>query len=101
MEFRMNFETLQEVVDQWTQGHGSEWNKFEVLARLTEDLGEVAATLQHAEGLRSGRENLELADEIGDLLFTLAAFANVNGLHLSDCVNGVLEKYQTRDSAEW
>jgi NTP pyrophosphatase (non-canonical NTP hydrolase) len=97
----MNFETLQEVVDQWIQGHGRYRDKFEILARLTEDLGEVAATLQHAEGLRSGRNNPSLPDEIGDLLFTLAAFANVNGLRLGDCVNGVLEKYQTRDSTEW
>ena len=42
-----------------------------------------------------------MADEIGDLLFTLAAFANVNGLRLGDCVNGVMEKYQTRESTEW
>jgi NTP pyrophosphatase (non-canonical NTP hydrolase) len=97
----MNFETLQEVVDQWIQGHGRYWDKFEILARLTEDLGEVAATLQHAEGLRSSRNNPSLPDEIGDLLFTLAAFANVNGLRLGDCINGVLEKYQTRDSKEW
>jgi NTP pyrophosphatase (non-canonical NTP hydrolase) len=97
----MNFETLQEIVDQWIRGHGHYWEKFEILARLTEDLGEVAATLQHAEGLRSGRENHALADEIGDLLFTLAAFANVNGLRLGDCVNGVMEKYRTRDSTEW
>jgi len=97
----MNFETLQEVVEQWIQGHQRDWNRFEVLARLTEDLGEVAATLQHAEGLRSSREQRELADEIGDLLFTLAAFANANDLRLGDCVNGVMEKYQTRDSTEW
>jgi NTP pyrophosphatase (non-canonical NTP hydrolase) len=97
----MNFETLQEVVDQWIRGHGRYWDKFEILARLTEDLGEVASTLQHTEGLRSGRDNLGLADEIGDLLFTLAAFANVNGLRLGDCVNGVMEKYQTSDSTEW
>jgi len=97
----MNFETLQEVVDQWTEGHGPAWDKFEILARLTEDLGQVSATLQHAQGLRSGRTNTELSVEIGDLLFTLAAFANVNGLRLSDCVSGVLEKYQTRESAEW
>jgi len=97
----MNFSTFQEVVDQWIQGHGRYWDKFEILARLTEDLGEVASTLQHAEGLRSGRDNLKLPDEIGDLLFTLAAFANVNGLRLEDCVNGVLEKYRTSDSTEW
>ena len=97
----MNFETLQEVVDQWTAGHGPVWDRFEILARLTEDLGQVAATLQHARGLRSDRSETELAEEIGDLLFTLAAFANSNGLRLGDCVSGVLEKYRTRDSAEW
>jgi len=41
----MNFEKLQEVVDQWIQGHGRYWDKFEILARLTEDLGELAATI--------------------------------------------------------
>lgn len=97
----MNFDELQEVVDQWIQGHGRYWNKFEILARLIEDLGEVAATLQHAEGMRSGKEDARLADEIGDLLFTLAAFANVNDLSLRECINGVLEKYQTKDSQEW
>jgi NTP pyrophosphatase (non-canonical NTP hydrolase) len=97
----MHFDELQEIVDQWIQGHGRYWNKFEILARLTEDLGEISTTLQHAEGLRTGRDELNLSDEIGDLLFTLAAFANVNGLRLGDCVDGVLEKYQTRESTQW
>jgi len=35
----MNFETLQEVMDQWIRGHGRYRDKFEILARLTEDLG--------------------------------------------------------------
>jgi len=94
----MNFETLQEVVDQWIRGHGCYRGRFEILARLTGDLAEAASMLQHAEGLRSGRNNPDLADGIGDLLFTLAAFANVNGLRPGDCVTGVMEKYQTSDS---
>jgi NTP pyrophosphatase (non-canonical NTP hydrolase) len=97
----MNLDALQEIVDQWIQGHGRYWNKFEILARLTEDLGEISNTLQHTEGLRTGRDELNLSDEIGDLLFTLAAFANLNGLQLGACVDGVLEKYQTRESMEW
>lgn len=97
----MNFNALQEIVDSWIQGHGRYWDKFEILARLTEDLGEISSTLQHMEGLRTGRDELRLADEIGDLLFTLAAFVNVNGLRLGDCVDGVLEKYQTSESTEW
>ena len=44
----MNFETLQEVVDQWIRGHGRYRDKFEILARLTEDLGE------NVNGLRLG-----------------------------------------------
>ena len=97
----MNFDALQGTVDQWIQGHDRYWNKFEILARLTEDLGEISTTLQHAEGLRTGRDRLNLADEIGDLLFTLAAFANVNDLRLGDCIDGVLDKYQTSESTEW
>jgi NTP pyrophosphatase (non-canonical NTP hydrolase) len=97
----VNFDTLQNIVDQWIKGHGQYWEKFEILARLTEDLGEISTTLQHAAGLRAGRDELNLADEIGDLLFTLAAFANVNGLRLGDCIDGVLEKYQTSESTEW
>jgi NTP pyrophosphatase (non-canonical NTP hydrolase) len=97
----MNFDTFQQIVDQWIQGHGRYWNKFEILARLTEDLGGIATTLQYTEGLRTGRDELNVADEIGDLLFTLAAFANVHGLLLGNCVDGVLEKYRTRESAEW
>lgn len=97
----MNFDALQEIVDEWISGHGRYHNKFEMLARLTGDLGEIATSLQHAEGLRSGRDELRLADEIGDLLFTLAAFANVNDLRLGDCVEGVLDRYRTSDSTEW
>ena len=97
----MNFTALQKIVDQWIQGHGRYWSKFEILARLTEDLGEIASTLPHTEGLRAGRNNVNMADKIGDLLFTLAAFANVNGLRLGDCINGVLEKYEARESTEW
>jgi NTP pyrophosphatase (non-canonical NTP hydrolase) len=97
----MNFNALQEIVDQWIQGHGRYWDKFEILARLTEDLGEISSTLQHVEGLRKERDELRLADAIGDLLFTLAAFANVNGLRLGDCVDAVMEKYRTNESTEW
>ena len=97
----MNFQELQKIVDQWISGHGRNWGKFEILARLTEDLGEIATTLQHTEGLRTEQENLKLSDDIGDLLFTLAAFANANGLRLGDCVNSVLDKYRTEESREW
>ena len=97
----MELSELQESVDAWIREHGGYWGKFEILARLTEELGEVASTLQRVEGLRPRKAEVNLADEVGDVLFTLAAFANANGISLEQAVGSVLEKYQIRDSAAW
>ena len=97
----MNLDGMQSVVDAWIKEHGGYWDKFEILARLTEELGEMASALQRVEGLRPRKANVDLGSEVGDLLFTLAAFANVNNLKLSDCFDQVMEKYQIRDSHAW
>jgi NTP pyrophosphatase (non-canonical NTP hydrolase) len=97
----MTLEKLQQTVDTWIREHGGYWGKFEILARLTEELGEVAATLQRSEGLRPRKVEANLDDEVGDLLFTLAAFANANGLSLEAAFGRVLEKYNLRDSSAW
>lgn len=41
------------------------------MARLTEETGEIASALQRQEGLRPRKEQVNLGDEVGDLLFTL------------------------------
>jgi NTP pyrophosphatase (non-canonical NTP hydrolase) len=91
----------QQTVDAWIQAHGGYWDRFQILARLTEELGEVAAALQRQAGLRPRQTAVDLASEVGDLLFTLIAFANVNDLRLEDCLAQVLRKYQLRDSEAW
>jgi NTP pyrophosphatase (non-canonical NTP hydrolase) len=97
----MNLNDVQGAVDAWIKAHGGYWDKFQILARLTEELGEVASALQRVEGLRPRKTEVDLGSEVGDLLFTLAAFANVNDLNLSECVGRVIEKYQGRDSQAW
>jgi hypothetical protein len=42
----MTLAELQTAVDTWIREHGGYWGKFEILARLTEELGEVASSLQ-------------------------------------------------------
>ena len=96
-----NLDDLQRAVDAWIQAHGGYWDRFQILARLTEELGEVAAALQRLEGLRPRRAEVDLAGEVGDLLFTLLAFANVNDLRLDDCLAQALRKYQIRDGEAW
>ncbi len=70
------------------------------LARLFEECGELAREVNHREGPKKKR-NPEahdgLADEMGDVLFTLAALANQYGISLSECAKGVMQKVQVRD----
>jgi NTP pyrophosphatase (non-canonical NTP hydrolase) len=91
----------QDQVDAWIRQHGGYWDKFQILARLSEELGEVAAALQRIEGLRPRKGDVALGSEVGDLLFTLAAFANVNGLRLDECLRQMFDKYNIRDSEDW
>lgn len=97
----MSLDDMQSEVDAWINEHGGYWDKFQILARLTEELGEIASALQRNEGLRPRKTEVDLGSEVGDLLFTLAAFANVNDLRLSTCLEQVMEKYQVRDSLAW
>jgi NTP pyrophosphatase (non-canonical NTP hydrolase) len=39
--------------------------------------------------------------EVGDLLFTLAAFANQRRIRLDDAIARAMEKYAVRDGAAW
>jgi NTP pyrophosphatase (non-canonical NTP hydrolase) len=97
----MTLDELQATVDGWISEHGGYWDKFQIMARLTEELGEMASALQRTEGLRPRKTEVDLEGEIGDLLFTLAAFANVNNLSLSASIDKVMDKYQVRDSQAW
>ncbi|MFB3852584.1 MAG: MazG nucleotide pyrophosphohydrolase domain-containing protein [Vicinamibacterales bacterium] len=98
----MTLDELQTTVDEWIRRTGGGyWGKFEILARLTEELGEVAAALQRSEGFRPRKVDVDLPGELGDLLFTLAAFANVTNTRLDDAVAKTMRKYDDRDGDAW
>jgi NTP pyrophosphatase (non-canonical NTP hydrolase) len=97
----MTLAELQATVDTWICRNGGYWDKFQILARLTEELGETASALQRQEGVRPRKVEADLGGEVGDLLFTLAAFANAAGIDLEKCVGVTLEKYDTRDAQDW
>ncbi|MDA7618302.1 hypothetical protein N8703_03285, partial [Verrucomicrobia bacterium] len=84
------------TVDTWILGHGGYWSEFEILARMTEELGEISSDLQRMRGLRGKIEEVNLEGEIGDLLFTLAAFANQSNVDLQHAMSQTLEKYNVR-----
>ena len=97
----MHFKEAQSLVDQWINQIGGYWDKFQILAQLTEELGEVSAALQRQEGLRPRTSRSDLEGEVGDLLFTLIAFSNVMSIDLELCLTRTMQKYNTRDAKAW
>jgi NTP pyrophosphatase (non-canonical NTP hydrolase) len=92
---------VQRKVDAAIRSFGGYWGEFELLARLTEELGEVARDLQRQRGMRPRPQKSNLEEEVGDLLFTIAAFANVQKIDLQSAFEQVLAKYEARDLKDW
>ncbi|WP_018461169.1 nucleotide pyrophosphohydrolase [Thermus oshimai] len=100
----LTFAEAQKEVDAWI-GRFEEgyFPPLLMLARLAEELGEVARVLAHRHGKtpKPGEEEGDLEEEVGDLLFVLVSLANSQGIDLERAFRKVMAKYQARDGARW
>lgn len=74
------------------------------LARLTEEVGELAREMNHAFGPKKKKESEpegEIALELGDILFVLVVLSNQMGIDLQESLERTLEKYRVRDADRW
>ena len=88
-------------ISQFKEGY---FPPMELLARLTEELGELSREVQHKYGTKKKKHTeveKELADEMGDFFFVLICLANSEGIDLQDSLQSVLHKYNTRDKDRW
>lgn len=84
-------------VDQYKIGY---WKPHEILARLTEETGELAREINHRYGpkkKKSSEETGELADEMADIIFTLSCLANSLDINLDESFKRVMDKCYGRD----
>jgi len=96
---------LQEEVDtyigQFKEGY---FSPLAMLARMTEELGELSREVNHYYGEKpkkaSEKENT-IEEELGDMLFVLICFANSLNIDLEEAHNRVMEKFNTRDKNRW
>jgi NTP pyrophosphatase (non-canonical NTP hydrolase) len=92
-------------VDAWiSQFEEGYWPPLSNLARLTEEVGELAREMNHRFGHKTKRADepeQDLAIELADVLFVLLVIANEQGIDLEEALARVLEKYRTRDSERW
>ena len=95
----------QAAVDAWIgQFEEGYWPPLANLARLVEEVGELARELNHRHGAKPkkpGEAEADLGMEMADVLFVLLALANEQGIDLSDALARTLEKYRVRDGDRW
>jgi NTP pyrophosphatase (non-canonical NTP hydrolase) len=97
----MDLREAQRLVDAWIQENGGYWSELSMLARLTEETGELAREYNHRFGQKKKKASegdKALADEMGDVLFILICMANQQGLDLGEALESVLEKIRVRDA---
>lgn len=96
---------VQDAVDQWiSQFKEGYWPPLTNLARLIEEVGELARELNHRYGGKTKKPTepeQDLAIELADVLFVVIAIANEQKIDLEDAFRRVLEKYRVRDSDRW
>ncbi len=101
----MTLAEAQGKVDRWVNSfEEGYWPPLAILARLVEEVGELAREVNHQFGSKPKRPDeaetsLEL--EVGDILFVLITFANQHGVRLDAALTKVLEKYRARDTTRW
>lgn len=76
------------------------WDPLSALARITEEVGEIARILNHQFGdkpKKPGEKHADLADEIADTIHALLALANSQGIDMDPPMQRAINKLHTRD----
>lgn len=100
----LTFKDAQQQVDAWiSQFEEGYFPHLLNLARMTEELGEVARVVSHLNGKKPkpGEDVGDLGLELADLLFVIVCMANREGIDLEEKFNQMMQKYQVRDKDRW
>ncbi len=92
---------MQQAVDRWITTTGVRYfSPLTNMAILTEETGEVARIMARKHGDQSFKpgENQDLADELADVLWAVAAIANQEGIDLGKAFADNMRKKTERDS---
>ena len=96
---------LQEEVDAYiSQFEVGYFSPLAMLARMTEELGELAREVNHYYGekpKKSSEKPKAIEEELGDMLFVLICMANSLNIDLEKSHEFVMNKFQTRDQNRW
>ncbi|MDA1475299.1 nucleotide pyrophosphohydrolase [Bacillus changyiensis] len=92
---------VDEYIGQFKEGY---FSPLAMMARLTEELGELAREVNHHFGEKPKKETeteKKIEEEIGDVLFVLVCLANSLHISLDEAHDMVMDKFNTRDKDRW
>ncbi|TFE03070.1 nucleotide pyrophosphohydrolase [Jeotgalibacillus salarius] len=96
---------MQKDVDQYiSQFKEGYFQPLTMLARMTEELGELSREINHNYGekpKKNSEDDSTIEEELGDLMFVLVCFANEQGISLEQAHKKVMNKFRTRDKDRW
>jgi NTP pyrophosphatase (non-canonical NTP hydrolase) len=95
----------QRRVDAWIgQFEEGYFHPLTNLARLAEEVGELAREVNHRFGQKTKKQDEpegDLAMEMADILFVLICMANREGIDLQEAFDRMMRKVETRDDSRW
>lgn len=92
---------VDEYISQFKEGY---FSPLAMLARMAEEVGELAREVNHRFGEKPKKpteEENSIDMELGDILFIILCFANSLGIDLTEAHNKVMQKFRTRDANRW
>jgi len=97
----MEMEEMQKIVDDYIgQFKTGYFTPLGSMARMTEEVGELAREINHYHGEKQKKESedeKEIAEELADVLFVLITMANAMDVDLTEAFERTMDKFQTRD----
>jgi len=95
----------QRRVDAWiSQFEEGYFDPLTNLARLAEEVGELAREINHQFGRKTKKPEEpegDLGMEMADILFVLICMANREGINLQDSFDRMMQKIEHRDEHRW
>ena len=100
-----SFATAQARVDAWiAQFEEGYFDPLTNMARLSEEVGELAREINHRFGQKTkkpGEAPGDLAMEMADIIFVLICMANREGIDLDQAFDAMMQKVEARDATRW
>ena len=93
---------LQQEIDAWIQAHGGYWPPLANLARLTEEVGELARGINQTAGpkpVKPSEDPADVAGEMADVLWILLCLANQLDVDLEAAFEQTMAKVRRRGEA--